>query len=101
MTPDNSREIAEEAMQATLSMFSNEKFPGFKGKYFDLPARHVLPRLVQQDGAQALATRCRGDGDELDIDLVGLGRVAVEEPQQERGADGADRAEQRAPVPAL
>ena len=44
----NSREIAAEATQAVMKMFEHEHFPGFKGKHFDLPARHVLPRLIQR-----------------------------------------------------
>src|SRR3989442_16004159 len=39
--------IANEALEAGMKMFENEHFPGFKGKHFDLPARHVLPRPVQ------------------------------------------------------
>ena len=44
----NSREIAAETTQAVMKMFEHEHFPGFKGKHFDLPARHVLPRLIQR-----------------------------------------------------
>src|SRR5712692_6663432 len=35
-------------MEAVLSMFEHEHFPGYKGKHFDLPARHVVPRPVQR-----------------------------------------------------
>jgi alkanesulfonate monooxygenase SsuD/methylene tetrahydromethanopterin reductase-like flavin-dependent oxidoreductase (luciferase family) len=48
VTPQTSRPIAQEAMAATMQMFEHEAFPGFKGKYFDLPARHVLPRPIQK-----------------------------------------------------
>jgi alkanesulfonate monooxygenase SsuD/methylene tetrahydromethanopterin reductase-like flavin-dependent oxidoreductase (luciferase family) len=41
------KERSDEATQAVLRMLTEEKFSGFKGKYFDLPERHVLPRVVQ------------------------------------------------------
>lgn len=43
-----SREVAGEAMEAVMQMFEHERFPGYKGKHFDLPPRHVLPRLIQR-----------------------------------------------------
>ena len=48
VTPQSSRGIADEAMRTVLQMFEHEKFPGFKGEHFDLPPRHVLPRLLQK-----------------------------------------------------
>jgi alkanesulfonate monooxygenase SsuD/methylene tetrahydromethanopterin reductase-like flavin-dependent oxidoreductase (luciferase family) len=42
------RERAEEATQAVMQMFAEEKFTGHKGQYFDLPARDVLPRPMQR-----------------------------------------------------
>jgi alkanesulfonate monooxygenase SsuD/methylene tetrahydromethanopterin reductase-like flavin-dependent oxidoreductase (luciferase family) len=42
------RERAGEATEAVMQMFAEERFKGFKGQYFDLPARHVLPRPVQR-----------------------------------------------------
>ena len=44
----SSRDQASEATQAVLRMFAEEKFSGFKGKYFDLPERHVVPKPVQK-----------------------------------------------------
>ena len=48
VTPDVSRTIADEAIEATMMMFENEEFPGYKGTHFDLPPRHVLPKLIQR-----------------------------------------------------
>lgn len=42
------RERAQEATEAVMQMFAQEEFTGFKGRYFDLPPRHVLPRPVQR-----------------------------------------------------
>jgi alkanesulfonate monooxygenase SsuD/methylene tetrahydromethanopterin reductase-like flavin-dependent oxidoreductase (luciferase family) len=42
------RARAQEATEAVMRMFAEDKFNGFKGDYFDLPARHVLPRVVQR-----------------------------------------------------
>lgn len=44
----HSREIAGETMQAVMQMFEHDRFPGYKGKHFDLPPRHVLPRVMQR-----------------------------------------------------
>ncbi|HYC14927.1 MAG TPA: LLM class flavin-dependent oxidoreductase [Stellaceae bacterium] len=46
--PATGREVGREAMEAIISMFEHELFPGYKGKHFDLPARHVIPRPVQR-----------------------------------------------------
>jgi len=46
--PALSRDIAREATEAVLSMFAHERFPGYRGKHFDLPARDVLPRPLQR-----------------------------------------------------
>ena len=35
---EESRELANEALEAVMKMFENEHFPGYKGKHFDLPA---------------------------------------------------------------
>jgi alkanesulfonate monooxygenase SsuD/methylene tetrahydromethanopterin reductase-like flavin-dependent oxidoreductase (luciferase family) len=42
------RARAEEATGAVMQMFAEEKFTGYKGQYFDLPARDVLPRPMQR-----------------------------------------------------
>lgn len=42
------QDIAREATEAVMRMFVEEKFSGYKGKHFDLPARHVLPRPIQR-----------------------------------------------------
>lgn len=42
------QEIAREATEAVMRMFAEEKFSGYAGKYFNLPARHVLPRTIQR-----------------------------------------------------
>lgn len=46
--PAEGREVGREAMEAVLSMFEHELFPGYKGQHFDLPPRHVVPRPTQR-----------------------------------------------------
>ena len=41
------RARAEEATQAVMQMFREERFSGYAGSHFTLPARDVLPRPVQ------------------------------------------------------
>jgi alkanesulfonate monooxygenase SsuD/methylene tetrahydromethanopterin reductase-like flavin-dependent oxidoreductase (luciferase family) len=42
------RERAREATEAVMQMFAEEPFSGYRGRFFDLPSRHVVPRLVQR-----------------------------------------------------
>ncbi len=46
--PDHAREVGREALEAVVQMMEQEHFPGYKGKHFDLPARQVVPRVVQR-----------------------------------------------------
>jgi alkanesulfonate monooxygenase SsuD/methylene tetrahydromethanopterin reductase-like flavin-dependent oxidoreductase (luciferase family) len=46
--PSIGREVGRESMDAVLSMFEHELFPGYKGQHFDLPVRHVVPRPIQR-----------------------------------------------------
>lgn len=45
--PDD-RERAQEATEAVMQMFREERFSGYRGRFFDLAARDVLPRAVQR-----------------------------------------------------
>jgi alkanesulfonate monooxygenase SsuD/methylene tetrahydromethanopterin reductase-like flavin-dependent oxidoreductase (luciferase family) len=47
VTKEDSMAVANEALAAVMQMFESEHFAGFKGKHFDLPPRHVLPRPIQ------------------------------------------------------
>lgn len=42
------REVGRETLEAVVSMFEHERFPGYKGKHLDLQSRHVIPRPVQR-----------------------------------------------------
>jgi alkanesulfonate monooxygenase SsuD/methylene tetrahydromethanopterin reductase-like flavin-dependent oxidoreductase (luciferase family) len=44
----SSREKAQEAAEAVLKMFSEEKFGRFEGKHYNLPERYVVPKPVQK-----------------------------------------------------
>lgn len=46
--PALGREVWREAMEAIIPMLEHELFQGHKGKHFNLPARHVVPRPVQR-----------------------------------------------------
>ncbi len=48
VTRAEERERAREATEAAMQMFREERFSGYKGQYFDLPARDVLPRPLQR-----------------------------------------------------
>ncbi|HYF09041.1 MAG TPA: LLM class flavin-dependent oxidoreductase [Acetobacteraceae bacterium] len=46
--PAQGRDMGKEAMDAILSMFENHLFPGYKGQYYDLKPRHVIPKPIQR-----------------------------------------------------
>jgi len=41
-------DMSFEAIEQIANMMAMEPFPGFKGKYFDMPARNVLPKPLQK-----------------------------------------------------
>lgn len=45
---DDARAYADESVEAILSMFEHDTFPGYKGQFFDLPSRQVVPRPIQK-----------------------------------------------------
>jgi alkanesulfonate monooxygenase SsuD/methylene tetrahydromethanopterin reductase-like flavin-dependent oxidoreductase (luciferase family) len=45
---EDGRDVGREALEAVLLMFDHEKFPGYRGKHFDLPSRYVVPRPIQR-----------------------------------------------------
>lgn len=45
---EDGRDVGREALDAVLLMYDHEKFPGYKGKHFDLPSRYVVPRPIQR-----------------------------------------------------
>ncbi len=46
--PADGREVGRETLEAVMLMLTNDHFPGYKSKHFDLPARTVLPRPIQR-----------------------------------------------------
>jgi alkanesulfonate monooxygenase SsuD/methylene tetrahydromethanopterin reductase-like flavin-dependent oxidoreductase (luciferase family) len=48
ISPEESREVWEESLQVICSLFLNDKFPGHRGKYYDLPARSLVPKPIQK-----------------------------------------------------
>ncbi len=46
--PAEGREVGREALEAVMKMFESDAFPGYQGKRFNLPARHVVPRPIQR-----------------------------------------------------
>ena len=48
VTPDESKAIWRESLEAICSLFLNDRFPGHKGHYFELPARSLVPKPIQK-----------------------------------------------------
>jgi hypothetical protein len=46
---DQSKEVWEESLEVISSMFLNDFFPGWQGKWYpDLPQRHLIPKPIQK-----------------------------------------------------
>ena len=79
----DARELANESIQAVLQMFEHERFPGFKGDYFDLPPRQVIPRPIQKPhpplwvAASNIETWARSA--ERGVGVIGVTRMPPEE----------------------
>lgn len=50
IAPDDARGMWEEAVHEIPKMWADDTYPGYTGKYFDLPARDVWPKPVQRPG---------------------------------------------------
>src|SRR5688572_14535148 len=48
VSPEESKAIWEEALEAICALFVHDRFPGHKGHYFDLPARSLVPKPIQK-----------------------------------------------------
>ena len=45
--PAKGRDVGKESLEAITQMYDQERFTGYKGEHFDLPARDVIPRPIQ------------------------------------------------------
>lgn len=81
--PAHSRAVQRDALTAVVKMMDEEYFHGYKSEFFDLPARHVLPRPIQRPhpplwyAASNLETfeRAGADG----VGVLGVTRYTPEE----------------------
>ena len=80
------RAQAGEATDAVLAMFAHEHFPGFKGQYYDLPARYVVPRPVQRPHPPLWIAASNFETYEhaarLGVGVIGVTRNSVSESKQ-------------------
>jgi alkanesulfonate monooxygenase SsuD/methylene tetrahydromethanopterin reductase-like flavin-dependent oxidoreductase (luciferase family) len=47
MEPDNKSEMWQESTEQVANMLSMVPYPGYKGKYFSMPCRNIVPKPVQ------------------------------------------------------
>ena len=80
-----SRAVAREATDAVLRIFETEHFSGYRGEHFDLPARHVVPRPVQQPHPPLWIAASNFETYEqaarLGVGVIGVTRNSVSETQ--------------------
>ncbi|MGF7161866.1 alkanesulfonate monooxygenase SsuD/methylene tetrahydromethanopterin reductase-like flavin-dependent oxidoreductase (luciferase family) [Rhodoligotrophos appendicifer] len=48
MTPDDKTQKWQEATEQAANMMAMTPYPGYKGEYFEMPARNVVPKPVQR-----------------------------------------------------
>ena len=48
VSPDESKAVWRESLEALCSLFLNDRFPGHEGKYFSMPARSLVPKPIQK-----------------------------------------------------
>lgn len=48
LDPETSRDMAAEAVRAIPLMWTHQEFPGYSGRWIDLPPRVVIPKPIQQ-----------------------------------------------------
>jgi len=46
--PDSKREQWTESVEQVANMMAMDPYPGFKGKYFSMPARNIVPKPLQK-----------------------------------------------------
>src|SRR6516164_8600432 len=46
--PDDKRTMWEEATEQAANMLATQPYPGFKGRWFDMPCRNIVPKPVQK-----------------------------------------------------
>ncbi len=76
-------ERAREATEAVMQMFREDRFSGYHGAHFDLPARQVLPRPVQRPHPPLWAAASNLDSYERiarqGLGVIGAARNSVSE----------------------
>ena len=86
VTPEISRPLAHETIDATMQMFEREEFPGYEGRFFKLPARHVLPRTIQKPHPPLWIAASNLDTYEhaarQGVGVIGVTRNSVEETRE-------------------
>ena len=77
---------AEEATAAVMQIFAEQRFSGYKGEHFNLPARDVLPRVIQRphpplwSAASNLASYERAG--QRGLGVIGVTRNSVSETRE-------------------
>ena len=48
INPDEKQEMLEEAVREAAKMLCSNPYPGFKGRYFSMPPRNIVPKPIQK-----------------------------------------------------
>jgi alkanesulfonate monooxygenase SsuD/methylene tetrahydromethanopterin reductase-like flavin-dependent oxidoreductase (luciferase family) len=82
-TPSETKAVWEESLRAICAMFLNDPFPGWQGKYYQLPARDIIPQPIQKPHpplwVAATSPSTFADAARLGLGVLGLVRLGVQQ----------------------
>jgi alkanesulfonate monooxygenase SsuD/methylene tetrahydromethanopterin reductase-like flavin-dependent oxidoreductase (luciferase family) len=82
-TPSETKAVWEEALRAICAMFLHDPFPGWQGKYYQLPQRDILPKPIQKPHpplwVAATSPSTFAEAAQLGLGVLGLVRLGVQQ----------------------
>jgi alkanesulfonate monooxygenase SsuD/methylene tetrahydromethanopterin reductase-like flavin-dependent oxidoreductase (luciferase family) len=81
--PSETKAVWEESLRVICAMWLNDPFPGWQGKYYQLPRRDIIPRPVQTPHpplwVAATSPSTFADAARLGLGVLGLVRLGVQQ----------------------
>ena len=82
-SPSDTKAVWEESLQAICAMFLNDPFPGWQGKYYQLPPRDIIPKPIQKPHpplwVAATSPSTFADAARLGLGVLGLVRLGMQQ----------------------
>jgi alkanesulfonate monooxygenase SsuD/methylene tetrahydromethanopterin reductase-like flavin-dependent oxidoreductase (luciferase family) len=82
-SPGETKAVWEESLRVICAMWRHDPFPGWQGKYYQLPPRDIIPKPVQKPHpplwVAATSPSTFADAARLGLGVVGLVRLGVQQ----------------------